>query len=83
MSHEVADPRSGLLDPDGVAAEVHRAIDRLRPDYRLAFTLFHEQGLPYEEIAEIMGRPAGTVKSWLHRARSELADDLTRRGYQG
>jgi DNA-directed RNA polymerase specialized sigma24 family protein len=42
--------------------------------------MYHEQGLSYEEIAEALGRPIGTVKTWLHRARAELADDLARRG---
>ena len=46
----------------------------------LVFVLFHEQGLPYEEIASVVGRPVGTVKTWLHRARAQLADDLSRRG---
>ncbi|MBX6312437.1 MAG: helix-turn-helix domain-containing protein, partial [Isosphaeraceae bacterium] len=48
--------------------------------YRMVFILFHEQGLPYEEIARIVGRPLGTIKTWLHRARAELAEDLSRRG---
>ena len=48
------------------------------PNYRLAFVLFHEQGLSYEEIALVMGKPVGTIKTWLHRARAELAEDLTR-----
>jgi RNA polymerase sigma-70 factor (ECF subfamily) len=30
----------------------------------------------------VIDRPIGTVKTWLHRARAELADDLTRRGVQ-
>lgn len=80
LGWETPDPRPGLTDPDDLAGELHRAIDRLRPEYRLVFTLFHEQGLAYEEIAEILNRPSGTVKSWLHRARSELAGDLERRG---
>ncbi|RUL86090.1 RNA polymerase sigma factor [Tautonia sociabilis] len=74
------DSRPGLTDPDDLAGELARALDRLRPDYRLVFTLYHEQGLPYEEIARVIDRPIGTVKTWLHRARAALAEDLTRRG---
>ena len=74
------DHRPGLTDPDDLAGELERALDRLRPEYRLVFALFHEQGLPYEEIGQAIGRPVGTVKTWLHRARAELADDLARRG---
>ena len=76
------DHRPGLSDPDDLAGEVERALGRLRPEYRLVFTLYHEQGLPYEEIGQAVGRPIGTVKTWLHRARAELADDLGRRGVQ-
>ena len=74
------DHRPGLNDPDDIAGEIERALGRLRPEYRLVFTLFHEQSLGYEEIAEAVKRPIGTVKTWLHRARAELAEDLSRRG---
>jgi RNA polymerase sigma-70 factor (ECF subfamily) len=74
------DRRAGLADPDDLAGELERALGRLRPDYRLVFALYHEQSLPYEEISQIMGRPIGTIKTWLHRARLELADHLSRRG---
>ena len=81
-AEEAVDHRPGLTDPDDLAGELERALGRLRPDYRLVFVLFHEQGLPYDEIALTIDRPVGTVKTWLHRARAELADDLTRRGVQ-
>ncbi|MCA1686629.1 MAG: RNA polymerase sigma factor [Planctomycetia bacterium] len=79
---ECVDPRPGLADPDDLAGELARAIERLRPEYRMVFALFHEQNLAYDEIAEAVGRPVGTVKTWLHRARAELAEHLTRRGVQ-
>jgi RNA polymerase sigma-70 factor (ECF subfamily) len=76
-----ADPHPGIADGDDLAGELDRALARLRPDYRLVFALFHEQNLAYEEISQTMGRPVGTIKTWLHRARAELADHLTRRGF--
>ena len=79
-SDDRVDPRAGLTDPDDLAGELERALERLRPDYRMVFSLFHEQNLAYEEIAVAIGRPIGTVKTWLHRARAELAEDLSRRG---
>jgi RNA polymerase sigma-70 factor (ECF subfamily) len=79
-AEECVDHRPGLADPDDLAGELERALARLRPEYRMVFVLFHEQGLPYEEIATVIGRPVGTIKTWLHRARAELADDLSRRG---
>ena len=77
---DCVDHRPGLADPDDLAGELERALARLRPEYRLVFALYHDQGLPYEEIARALGRPVGTVKTWLHRARAELAADLSRRG---
>ena len=76
---QVVDPRSSLGDPDDLAGEIERALGRLRPDYRVVFTLFHEQGLAYDEIGLVLGRPVGTVKTWLHRARGEMAEYLSRR----
>jgi RNA polymerase sigma-70 factor (ECF subfamily) len=60
--------------------EVSLALARLRDEYRQAFVLFHEQQLTYTEIAEALDCPVGTVKTWVHRARRELADHLRRRG---
>jgi RNA polymerase sigma-70 factor (ECF subfamily) len=74
------DPRPGLADPDDLAGELERGLQTLRPEYRLVFVLFHEQNLSYDEIARAVARPVGTVKTWLHRARAQLAEDLSRRG---
>lgn len=60
--------------------EIRAALEDLRPEYRCVFVLFHEQGQPYEEIAETLERPVGTIKTWLHRARLEVLDRLRRRG---
>lgn len=79
---DCVDPKAGLTDPDDLARELERALDLLRPEYRAVFSLFHEQNLAYEDIAQSLGRPVGTVKTWLHRARAELADHLSRRGVQ-
>ena len=58
----------------GTAIEL--AISRLRPEYRSCILLRHVDGRPYEEIAEILGLPLGTVKTYIHRARHELRDAL-------
>ncbi|HEY1191040.1 MAG TPA: RNA polymerase sigma factor [Gemmata sp.] len=77
--HEAADRRPAD-DSAELATEIRAAVDALRADYREVFVLFHEQGQPYESIAEAVGRPVGTVKTWLHRARLELLDRLRTRG---
>jgi RNA polymerase sigma-70 factor (ECF subfamily) len=72
---------AGPADDAGeLARELSRALADLRPDYRTAFVLFHERNQSYEVIAEGLGRPVGTIKTWLHRARLELLDALRRRG---
>jgi RNA polymerase sigma-70 factor (ECF subfamily) len=55
-----------------VGAQIEHAIARLRPEYRTAILLCHVEGRPYEEIADIMEVPLGTVKTYIHRARIEL-----------
>jgi RNA polymerase sigma factor (sigma-70 family) len=60
--------------------EIRAAIGELRPEYRSVFVLFHEHGQPYEDIAAALGRPVGTIKTWLHRARLEVLERLERRG---
>jgi len=42
--------------------------------------LFHDQELSCAEIGNVLDRPEGTIKTWLHRARRQLADSLLRRG---
>jgi RNA polymerase sigma-70 factor (ECF subfamily) len=51
---------------------IERAIERLRPEYRACILLRHVEGRTYEEIAEILDLPLGTVKTYIHRARNEL-----------
>jgi RNA polymerase sigma-70 factor (ECF subfamily) len=55
-----------------LGGEIEVAIARLRPEYRSCILLRHVEGRPYEEIAEILGLPLGTVKTYIHRARNEL-----------
>jgi RNA polymerase sigma-70 factor (ECF subfamily) len=57
-------------------AAVHAAIDRLSPAYRVLITLRHLQEMSYEEIAQTLNLPLGTVKTGIHRARRELQQAL-------
>ena len=63
-----------------LAEEVHLALATLREEYRQAFVLFHEQELSYADIAAAMEVPLGTIKTWVHRARRELIEQLRKRG---
>lgn len=76
---ELPDARS-LREDQHLGEEVALALTTLREEYRQAFVLFHQQELNYAEIAEVLDCPVGTVKTWVHRARRELAEFLRRRG---
>lgn len=62
-----------------LAEELQRGLQLLRPEYRQTFVLFYQQELSVAEIAELLGCPQGTVKTWLYRARRELAEHLRQR----
>lgn len=57
------------------------AIESLPPVYRMVILLRHQQGLAYDEIAESMDLPLGTVKARIHRAHRLLKEKLTRQGF--
>ena len=57
-------------------ALVRAALAELSEEYRTVLVLKEMEDLRYEEIAEIVGCPIGTVRSRIHRARSELRDKL-------
>jgi RNA polymerase sigma-70 factor (ECF subfamily) len=59
-----------------LGGEIERAIGLLRPEYRSCILLRHVEGRAYEEIAEILNLPLGTVKTYIHRARNELRQAL-------
>ncbi|MBI3463715.1 MAG: RNA polymerase sigma factor, partial [Planctomycetes bacterium] len=79
LVHRLPDPEVPATSGD-LAEEIQRALDRLPAKQRLAFVLFHEQDLGCAEVAAVLRCPEGTVKTWLHRARRQIADDLQRRG---
>jgi RNA polymerase sigma-70 factor (ECF subfamily) len=56
--------------------DLWRAIENMRGEYRVALVLYYLEGYSVEEIACVSGVPAGTVKSWLFRARAELREKL-------
>lgn len=70
---EVAVERLHQNDLSGI---LKTEIERLPPVYRTLITLYHQEELSYQEIAEITCLPEGTVKSYLFRARKNLKDSL-------
>ena len=72
---DVNTPDSMLLSKQ-VGEAVNRAIDKLPEDLRTAIVLRELEGLSYEEIAETMNCPIGTVRSRIFRAREAIAEEL-------
>ncbi|MEE3369712.1 MAG: sigma-70 family RNA polymerase sigma factor [Planctomycetota bacterium] len=58
------------------AVAVYAALETLPPDYRSILVLREMEGYRYEQIAEILELPIGTVRSRLHRARVQLSEQL-------
>ena len=76
---QLADPtesREAGLEREQLQGEVGRAIATVPEKYRLALVLRDIEGLAYEEIAEVLGVPGGTVRSRINRARSMLKRKL-------
>ena len=65
-----------ILASKQIAAAVNFAVEALSEDLRQAITLREIEGLSYEEIAEVMNCPIGTVRSRIFRAREAIAAKL-------
>ena len=72
---DIADPQSELMT-DQIASTVKIAINGLPSELQTAITLRELKGLSYEEIAEIMECPIGTVRSRIFRARDAIDQQL-------
>jgi RNA polymerase sigma-70 factor (ECF subfamily) len=72
---ENATPESHL-HADEIAITIERAVARLPEDLRTAITLREIDGLSYEEIADVMDCPIGTVRSRIFRAREAIDAEL-------
>lgn len=69
-------PELPALDFDRLDGEVRQAIDSLPDDFRIVLILWTTQELSYQEIAESLDVPIGTVMSRLHRAKRHMVERL-------
>lgn len=76
----VESPAAGAERKD-LGRALEKAIATLRPEYREAVLMFYSEGASYQEICEVTGLPMGTVKTNLHRARKQLAQEMTAMGW--
>jgi RNA polymerase sigma-70 factor (ECF subfamily) len=78
---EPADPSAESRPEHGLEQEeqgrrIREALARLSPEHRMVLVLKDMEGYKYETMAEILEVPIGTIRSRLHRARSELREIL-------
>lgn len=66
--------------PLGLGEELGRALATLSPNQRACFEMFYLHDLSVGQVADAMSVPEGTVKTWLHRSRKQLAEKLRERG---
>jgi RNA polymerase sigma-70 factor (ECF subfamily) len=75
----LADPTEGResrMEREQLQEAMGRAIAAVPEKYRLSLVLRDVEGLPYEEIAQVLGIPGGTVRSRINRARGMLKRKL-------
>jgi len=75
LLHEMNTPENELMSKQ-VVDVVQRSLQQLPEDLRSALTLREIEGLSYEEIADVMNCPIGTVRSRIFRAREAVAENL-------
>lgn len=73
-----SDDESALdeMESKELGSAIEKAIAKLRPEYRSCILLRHVEGRSYEEIAATLDLPLGTVKTYIHRARHQLREEL-------
>ena len=64
------------IDKIELEERIKKILDRLPVNYRTVLTFFYWQELSYQEIAEAMNIPVGTVKTYLHRAKKLLKQKI-------
>ena len=81
LPDESVESPSAQVERKDLARALEKAIATLRPEYREAVVMFYAGGASYQEICEVTGLPMGTVKTNLHRARKQLAEQMIAMGW--
>jgi RNA polymerase sigma-70 factor, ECF subfamily len=79
-SESSQDPQAAL-EAGELRRQIQQQVELLPASYRLLVLLRYQQDLSYEEIAQVLGMPLGTVKTGLHRAHSRLKSALKENVY--
>lgn len=76
-----AAPEADPVERKALGRALEAALGTLRPAFRAAVVLRYEEGLAFDEIGLVLGVPEATARSHVHRARKELAQRLSEKGW--
>lgn len=75
MADDAPNPEQKVLE-SSFSEDLQRALNSLSPEQRLLVTLADVEGVPYKDIAEMMEKPVGTIRSRLHRTHKLIRSRL-------
>jgi len=75
MPDETSNPEMHMLEGT-FSEDLQKALNSLSPEQRLLVTLADVEGVPYKEIADMLGKPVGTIRSRLHRTHKLIRTRL-------
>ena len=73
---DITDSTEDRLDRQQQRLKIRQAVQKLDPHYRQVISLYYWDNLSYEEIALILKRPIGTIRTWLRRSKVQLREEL-------
>ena len=71
-----ADTPEGLMEDKDMDEYILQLVEQLPTQYKVVLTLYHVEGMSYQEIGEVTEMPEGTVKNYLFRARTLLKEKV-------
>ncbi len=75
MADDAPDPEQKVLE-SSFSEDLQRALNSLTPEQRLLVTLADIEGVPYKDIADMLEKPVGTIRSRLHRTHKLIRSRL-------
>ena len=70
------------IEEEDIKEKLTAAIELLPEIFRIVITLYHLEGMKYQEISQVLDKPEGTIKSYLYRARQILKIALEKKYYK-
>jgi RNA polymerase sigma-70 factor (ECF subfamily) len=75
MADETPNPEERIME-HSFSEDLQKALNSLSPEQRLLVTLADVEGVPYKDIADMLDKPVGTIRSRLHRTHKLIRSRL-------